>query len=466
MKKLIFLGLAVLLSLALITCDGLVPASQENDETLGMTDVVYSKDGSSLTIYLDGVGVKQTAANRALTRDLAIMGHDYFEVVFYDDTAPASTVRTSWEPGQAAAVKGVPRVAYGTTLALTGPNAALFVGRKSDKTLLAIGLLSGGTEANGGTHTAGTLTPNTVSVTFAINALVAGAALPGATPTSSYTGGTLKQITLYNKPFPIHQLAIVGEPIQYQLAGVSALTGYLPGIRVVAPGEAEIKIPSIALGGGISRDIPGPYTTGTTVAVATTPATGVLTSDVFTLTVTPPASPTIGSIGAVSFQIPVHAINSTAATTDGTLPVNWFIRPGFGTNRYELDEGTGNLGGSLLISLGAAPDVLNVDGTWVAATPKPVTGIAITQTGPITVNPGNSVSLNAVFTPNDATNQAVTWTKTGVAADDFTITGTGVNVIVSLSSSPTTATATTATITVTSVELSTALASIVLTVGP
>jgi len=371
MKKQIFAALVVILTLAIVSCDNFLPFG---DDGLGdgPTNVAYSPDGNSLTLYLEG-NAPRAAENRALSKDLAMFAVNYFEVVFFDQTSPGTTVRASWEPGQSASIKGVPRVAYGTTLNGSGSKAVLFAGRKSDKTLLAIGVLSGGTEAGGGTHTAGTITANTTSVTFSLNALKAGASTTQANSSYQTVSAplSLTSIQINNKSVPIHQLTVGGTPpatsITYTLDGVAPISSnHIGGIYVLAGAKAVLIGPTISLNGS-SVDIPGTplLTISGSPTITTTPASGaVLTSNAFQISITPATNATVGSIAALTFEVPVNAISSVAATTDGTLPVNWFIRPGYGTNNYVLDEGTGNAGGSLLISYGTAPSEITINSTF------------------------------------------------------------------------------------------------------
>jgi len=101
-------------------------------------------------VYLDGKGVPVTKAQRAITKDLAKMAYDYFEVIFIaTDAVPPIYARAQWELGQSAGISGVYRGATGTkgydylyTSDQHDSVALLFVGRKDDKTLLGIGQLA------------------------------------------------------------------------------------------------------------------------------------------------------------------------------------------------------------------------------------------------------------------------------------------------------------------------------------
>ena len=177
---------AILISL-LLTCVPLGPPDDYEEYEDVYTDVEYSPDGSTVTIYLDGSApVRQS---RALTKSLAILGHDLFEVAFQYGSTVARTV---WETGHAAGVSGVARnVNYsrayssGVTIPAGEGAAILFVGKKSDRTLLAVGKLAmvDDKPLYSYNETTGVETPitpvplitsETKTVTFAVAALRAG----------------------------------------------------------------------------------------------------------------------------------------------------------------------------------------------------------------------------------------------------------------------------------------------------
>jgi len=150
----------------LMTCD---QNFLDDDGLLEYTDVVYSQDGDTLaiTIYLDGETVPVTKSQRAMTRDLARMAYDFFEVIFIgpeptDDpsynTLPQKPIaRSSWELGQGAGISGVYRgpAGAGHDYAWIDPEdrdpdpidpefydrsiALIFVGRKDGRTLFGVG---------------------------------------------------------------------------------------------------------------------------------------------------------------------------------------------------------------------------------------------------------------------------------------------------------------------------------------
>ena len=210
----------LILILTVFGCDAFGPPGiiedDDGDEII-YTDVVYSPDGSSVTLYLEG-GVPITKRqSRALSRELAIAGHDFFEVAFYykgtnPSTDPDVIARASWELMKDAQVRGVKGKGTGesvnyssyavfnevpvTTTEIIGYEtdgtpimgpvtrmttvpalptnlgyrgaAILFVGKKTDKTLLAVGRLI--STDTGGT----TIVPATKSVVFEVAAFDCG----------------------------------------------------------------------------------------------------------------------------------------------------------------------------------------------------------------------------------------------------------------------------------------------------
>ena len=241
-RKLIFPALAaaaaaplaaILISL-LLTCTPLGPPDDYEEYEDVYTDVEYSEDGSTVTIYLDGSApVRQ---NRAITKTLAILGHDLFEVSFYHP-ATNTFARAVWETGHAAGISGVARnVNYRDTFlnGQTGANGAaiLFVGKKSDRTLLAVGKLTAvdgaplySYDSNGAEtpiNPVPLITPTSKTVTFAVAALKAGVSTTktsssfttdsGVSGQNDWSGVTNPNLTtVYNvmigtRPFPLFQI--------------------------------------------------------------------------------------------------------------------------------------------------------------------------------------------------------------------------------------------------------------------
>jgi len=389
MKKVIFYGLIVFLALFLVTCGGITPSPVGGDTP----NVQYSQDGSSVTLRLDGGGT-DIIPDRALTSNLAKAGHDYFEVVFYKSATEVA--RAAWSLGEAAGIKNVPRnFKYGnftgggsatTPGDSTDPDtpdaskAIIFVGRSADKTLLAVGRLTAVDGDNNNLFISSTST----TVTFTVAALKTGTSFdptaatptftdssfvtaPFGTPTGSpsLANTTLKVLTSSKDgttaTFPLYNVPSATPAInaQYTIDNVSSdfSTNYVTGIKIAATLPAiQPKIPRYPKGGGLYFEAPSPHALGTTVTIsnnayAVSPLTAFVPGITFTIN-------TNGSVaadreGAISFNfdIPVLAITN-AAPAGVSSPTTWHIRPGFGTNGYDLDNGQGSAGGAILLGVG------------------------------------------------------------------------------------------------------------------
>jgi len=193
-----------------VTCDEFFSDEGETE----YTDVEYSEDLTKVTVYLDGKGVPKSAAQRAITRDLAKMSYDFFEVTFIG-TAATDVARASWELGQPAGISGVDRgaTAAGIDYGFNGTGgggattsddtdntksvAIMFVGKKDNKTLLGIGKI-GEVDHSAtvldpatGFPTTGysaTINDGTTSVTFYIEAIKTGLLVKGETVAANTYG--------------------------------------------------------------------------------------------------------------------------------------------------------------------------------------------------------------------------------------------------------------------------------------
>jgi hypothetical protein len=377
MKKLFFTGLAVLLTLAVIGCDGFTVPSQGNDE---IPSVQYAKDGSSVTLNLNGGGVGKNLS-RALTKDLAEKGHDFYEVVFYNSATEIA--RASWEIGQPAGIRNVPRGVAPTGINYgTADKAILFVGRKADKTLLAVGTLTA-TTLNDGTASGVTITSNTMTATFSVAALVAGTSFDAATssfltndPTSGAPAVEIAQTTISDAScesnvFPMYRIRANNTTSATYTLGFNGgtATTYLPGIILSAAPSNNIRIPRFPIGGGNYTEFSNPHALGTTATVTVTDADSppaVLLPDSAlenpAIAISFDTSATTDGAVSFAFDIPVYAISkiSGPGVPDSTV---WHIKPGFGTNYYDLDNGNSpkgitpvgtpaSYGGSILLGVG------------------------------------------------------------------------------------------------------------------
>jgi len=176
MKRFIFAGVVILIAMFAVTCD---EGLSDDNAIVDYTDNVVSQDGSSVTVYFDGETVPVTKAQRAMTRDLAMMSYDFLEVIFVNT---AGISRYSWELGQPAGISGsglrISGSNYGHltgTTTTTLQHACIFVGSSSNKTLFGVGRITNTTSKTTNITTAGAaITDDTKSVTFSIAAIQTG----------------------------------------------------------------------------------------------------------------------------------------------------------------------------------------------------------------------------------------------------------------------------------------------------
>jgi len=400
MKRLVFYSILILVFLA--TCKPFEPG--EANDTPDAERPAVNQGTASVTIHLDGNG---RAASRAMNRTFSEMGCDYFEVVFKYNKNNNGTYETAigqWRIGERAGVSGVWRdvgVDYtGVSFApATGKGSAILLAGKSDRTLMAIGKLSLVDEK--AASSTNLINSNTKSVTFDLAAIKAGvnadfelAANKGlssfltaaghATPGSAGNVSANNTLIAYEEIMGIYFLAfklnsgVVATKAQYTFrlhSGASGVPGgpssaytyadfgdYVTtggGLRVKSAGIVEKKYPSYTTseGGNINVDsiilldertgvkMDNNQTVGdpfdpivefTFNTAHNTPNTGF----------TPPngvGNTFGGSIFALVFEIPVYALDDRCS---------WFIRPGYGVLKYELDDGLGGMGGAVLIKTG------------------------------------------------------------------------------------------------------------------
>jgi len=453
MKKLAFFGMVILFVLFLGTCGMLQPGTDDGTDDEGIveyTDVVYSKDGSQVTLYLDGVGVPVTQAQRALNTELAKMSHDFYEVVFWGaaQVAPATTLysehvaRASWEIGQSAGIRGVQRgrnyisassglpstdnVGGGAT-GIGTAMAIIFVGRNSDKTLMGIGDMISANGAGGTT----VISADTTSVTFAVRGIETRLNL-GATNTGA-SAAVISSLTsfvtasgapsnlddpdnatiIYTKDnnmasvqpldginFPFYSLpktngvGLLDIRARYTFyyvttPGTDPTASKLAhaGIRVInekekfptnVTGTAEPKIfpetlkrwPRYLLGGQYLY-VQNKIDYGTKVGfkpneVGANPTNAQFVNgsafdgDVLLSFDTRSSIDKVGGLFSFTFRIPVYAMTLAPSLNGGGDAVLWWLKPGFSTNEYSLDDGT-NVGGCVLMGVDiGALDWINI----------------------------------------------------------------------------------------------------------
>jgi hypothetical protein len=391
MKKILITGIVLILAVFLVTCDVFFP---KEDEEVEYTDVVYSEDGSRVTVYLDGVGVPKTEA-RAMSTDLSRMAYDYLEVIFISGTTIA---RATWELGQSAGISGVDRGAAGSTginyawsagSTATGPVALMAVGDKNGKTLLGVGRI-GGVDGSDSATTPGSL-PGTIDatiltgttyVTFYIESvktgLLVGTETVGLLPTNnpvgalnnslSFTPGDIKTnaqrstLTGSDAQYPLYPLPTSGTVTgEYKFEGApDTYKAQLLFNRAAAPfGTIERRIPRYQAAGRymIAR---GAINTRTRIAIA-----GTYSQTTMNVV---PLEFAISGTGILSFfvDIPVFLLTKADGTNGGAIKYTvWHLRTGFGSELYSLDDGASS-GGCVLCGIGVSSlDWLEITWEWL-----------------------------------------------------------------------------------------------------
>ena len=338
------------------------------------TNVVYSPELNAVTIYLKG----RAPVPRALSRPLALMGCDYFEVNFMDSAG--NLTRAEWMAGKIAGVSDLPAGNYG---GIVGASSALLFAGKSDKTLMALGRLTAVDGVNGTTITA-----NSKTVTFTLRAVLASVSSTPAnssfkTAANDAAGGyqtvnaTNTAVTSENifytlgtsKTFPCFELErlkpTVNATYEFDLsppATAPAFNDY--GIfasppAFAAPGlpvnPVERKAPRYTSEDGKSHESILLLDEKTTVILTNNNPLSTDQPYRFRSTVefTFNTMNTInGSVFSFAFSVPVYALKEV--DKDGKKS-RWYVRSSYGPNLYDLDDGTVGMGGGVLIKTGHIP---------------------------------------------------------------------------------------------------------------
>jgi len=377
-QKLVFYAVLAVLAIFLFACKPF--ASGDYDESgvdeITYTDVVYSQDGKSLTIYLEGTVPVTRSQSRALSLKLAKLGHDFFEVAFAykNDIGQLTIARAAWETGQAAGVTGVYRtesgVDYSNVRNVGGmsngqASAVIFAGKKSDKTLLAVGRLMAvdGIGSINPPVSPPNITTATRTVTFAVDALEGGtgfdtasstfltAAKDNTSPYNDVSAGNtnLSSILIARNPTPVYIFPAVTGRTTAATYTINGIGGYLNGIILAGPAVATETIPRHPLGNGSHDDftLGIGLETSTVISVTTNQIAGNVFNNVvgFDFT-TADAIADDGTIGAFYFEIPVYPLSALAS------PGTWYIRPGYDSFLLDLDGGVRGTGGAVLYGIG------------------------------------------------------------------------------------------------------------------
>jgi len=394
------------------------PSGKEYEDD-NLPDYKISSDWKYVSIYLDGkdapisvntskntTKARSTAQNaaRAMTPDTARRGFDYFEVFFY---YKGTVARSAWEIGKKASIMDVYRTDSGIDYSLTSiyttaggvagsapagqsaigvpaevspTNAAsiLFAGRKSDKTLLAVGkLVSVDVEepADGGFFRNTVVSNSTVFVTFELSPFTANtsAEIAKSSFLTDNTGGNSPSAVntkvinalIGEKRFPLYVLP-GGKPsinAQYTLGMDGEWSDFSGSVLVMSEGIADKRQARYPAGGG--QYYYAKYAEDqTTVIRMTNNQSSWSKGAANTLELQNPltfvidTSKTVNSdknengIFSFVFEIPVYPLSSD-------IPKNyddcWYIRPAYQSYNYNIDNGvtTGeytdkNIGGAVL----------------------------------------------------------------------------------------------------------------------
>jgi hypothetical protein len=350
MKKLIFSFSFIILLCLVFTCKPFMPG----DFSGGGSGASFPK---SVTVYLDGNAPPPSA--RALSRDLAETVCDYFEVIFlYNYGGVPWEARGAWRALQTAGVSGVFRdvpVDYGGVSATLAPDSgfgsAILLAGRSDKTLLAIGHLYEVDDVPGTI-----IDSNTTRVTFALDALTssvnnsfltaAGDDGPGGYQNVSPGNTVAYNENIAGRSFRLFRLE-PNEPstkAEYTVGLHSAgdFSEYKDGLFVAAAGVIEKKQPRYTLpNGNIQTEITLIQDERTVVSMLNNQTPDAPFAETIEIDFDTRGAVN-GSMFSFVYSIPVYALVPGSS---------WYIRPGYGTYLYDLDNGR-ETGGAVLIVTG------------------------------------------------------------------------------------------------------------------
>jgi len=365
MKKFIFAFFVLPL---LAACNNEPPPPLVNDDP-SAEDVVYDDTWRYITLYLDGAvisvsnGSKQTrqADNaRAMTADSARRGFDYFEVVFY--YGEELVAKSSWEIGKRAFVNGVYTgsggIDYSATSTASGKGCAvLFAGRKTDKTLLAVGKLVSVDD-----EPTTVITDKSTLITFELAALKAGAAVEKEKSSFKAEKANIIKAQIGARWFPLYILP--GKETDIKAEYYFELDGnwndFNNSIITTTGGKAETREVRYPAGSGKYWYPKYAIDDKTKVVMTNNQGTTALQNPVtFSIDTSQTVNPVKEENGLCSliFEIPVYPVSKSAAD-------HWFIRPAYASYHYNIDNGNieekliteVNIGGAVLIGVDVPVD--------------------------------------------------------------------------------------------------------------
>jgi hypothetical protein len=347
MKRTVFLGLAVLLVLAVFSCgDFSVPVGGGGDEQSGIT-----------------LGVSDIAG-RSLTGPLAEAGTNYYEATF--QRADGRIYRTTWSYAR----KGKIQLEPATYTVI------LMAGRRDDSTLLGVGkatAITGGGTVNTGDLDV-TIIATTSDIAFSVYPL-----LNNITSTGTDGNGIPADPGEFGVSDSTFTTAVSNETVTYPLPTTKDELGNTVPVFVITRGGTTVATWTYTIGTTdqialfaeyllLAAD-PGIYQTGFSFADSydvpqkltnisiTAPATVgdpiTTTSGIVAISATAPNG---DGMVQVALDVPVIAIEIPIV---GSLdkPITWYIRGGL--NNGAIDAGTtpnfaqpGRIGGALVLGFG------------------------------------------------------------------------------------------------------------------
>jgi len=321
-----------------------------------------------------------------------MMSYDFLEVIFISASKKA---RTNWDLGMPAGIYGVVRD-DGTVYGGDFEKACLFAGKKSDKTLFGIGVIATVTPTP---VTAGTIEVRTDSVTFEISAILSGLLLyadtapAGGRPNTRGVafdsfGKASQDVILGSETYPLYNLdfvtiaaAAAARTKNYTFGAVQSKV-YWAAAKLIGsddPPVVQRRTPRF-MDGGAYREPKTMVNTKTKVELASSYPTDKDDSfnPVIPLLFSTTSDTATGYFSAY-IEVPVYMVDDFAppayvappGTADPdygkwTTRIKWFIRSGYGSELYSIDDGTSS-GGCILFGRGTtgSGDWLEIEWRWL-----------------------------------------------------------------------------------------------------
>jgi hypothetical protein len=329
MKKTIFTPLVVLLTMLAVTCDSALVPQKVSSEA------VPAADSNVVTVGINIADDRARALTKAYSQTVVEGSDGFYEVVFVSTGTNAMTVRDNADRAKfdLGWKVTVPRAQY--TTANTTDKAVLFVGKKSDKTLLAIGAL---------TIAADFLTPGSepTDITFALTSITSELNILPAS--SSFT---IPGLTGYSVLATTDTIDGVTNPLKHRIPKDTTVTGAsyafagLPANIVFLANSGYQFVSAASIDPGVSLDMgtitaPGSFLTANQAIVFTFDTADTL------------------GFAKIYVEVPVFAVNSTKHDDYGKPEaILWYVRGG--VDNKTIDSGdaasAANTGGAVLIEL-------------------------------------------------------------------------------------------------------------------